>query len=151
MCTLRAFALFLRARGKSFARILLVDDHEIVREGMCTILSSRQDLEICGEGVAGQEAVEKANALKPHLIILDITMPRLNGFQAVLEIRKFLPIVPILFLTMHDSSQMVQASKNAGEQGYVTKAEAGQILLDAVDALLRGQTFFPAAGSFKIN
>lgn len=128
-------------------RILVADDHETVRKGVSAILTSHKDVEVCGEAANGREAVEKANQLQPDLVILDITMPTLNGFEAALEIRKTMPSVPILFLSMHDGRQMLQASKTAGVQGYITKTQASETLLHAVDALLRGEVFFPTESS----
>ena len=124
-------------------RILLVDDHAIVRNGVRTILSSREDIEVCGEAENGKEAVEKAFQLKPDLIIMDITMPLLSGFDASVKIRKALPDVHILILSMHDSQTVRQACKRVGAQGYVSKTKAGEILLRAVDLLMHGETFFP--------
>jgi DNA-binding NarL/FixJ family response regulator len=124
-------------------RILIADDHEAVRKGVCAILSSRADVEICGEAENGKEAIEKASALKPDLIILDITMPVLSGFEAAREIRKTLPNVPILILSMHESNQLIGEAKKLGVQGYVTKTQVGSTLLEAVDKLLRQGTFFP--------
>ena len=124
-------------------RILIADDHEAVRKGVCAILSSRADVEVCGEAENGKETIEKANALKPDLIILDITMPVLSGFEAAREIRKTLPNVPILILSMHESNQLIGEAKKIGVQGYVTKTQVGSTLLDAVDKLLRHETFFP--------
>lgn len=124
-------------------RVLLVDDHEIVRHGVCRILSSREDIEVCGEAADGKEAVQKAVQLKPDLIIMDITMPLLSGFDASVKIRKALPDVPILILSMHDSQTVRQACRRVGAQGYVSKAKAGEILLRAVDLLMHGETFFP--------
>jgi DNA-binding NarL/FixJ family response regulator len=124
-------------------RILIADDHEAVRKGVCAILSSRTDVEVCGEAENGKETIEKANALKPDLIILDITMPVLNGFEAAREIRKTLPNVPILILSMHESNHLIGEAKRIGVQGYVTKTQVGGTLLAAVDKLLRHGTFFP--------
>jgi len=124
-------------------RILIADDHEAVRKGVCAILSSRTDVEVCGEAENGKETIEKANALKPDLIILDITMPVLSGFEAAREIRRTLPKVPILILSMHESNQLIGEAKKIGVQGYVTKTQVGSTLLDAVDKLLRHETFFP--------
>ena len=115
-----------------------------VRKGVCAILSLREDIEVCGEAGNGKEAVEKAIELKPDLIILDITMPVLSGFDASIKIRKVLPHVPILILSMHDSQTVRTACRRAGVQGYVNKMKAGEILLRAVDSLIRGGTFFPA-------
>ena len=80
-----------RTLGNNALRILIVDDHEAVRKGVCAILSARLDIEVCGEAVNGKEAIEKTKELKPDLIILDVTMPVLNGFDAAREIRKILP------------------------------------------------------------
>jgi len=124
-------------------RCLLVDDHESVRIGVTAILSSRPDIEICGEASDGKEAIEKARELKPDLIILDITMPVLDGINSAKEIRTFLPEVPILFFSMHDGVYLVHEAKMAGGQGFVNKMEARAMLLDAVDALLKKQTYFP--------
>jgi DNA-binding NarL/FixJ family response regulator len=124
-------------------RVLIVDDYAAVRKGVCVILSSRLDIEVCGEAENGEEAVEKAKALRPDFIILDVTMPVLNGFDAAREILKILPDVPILMLSMHQHQQFVAEAKRAGVHGYVTKAEVADTLLQAVDALLSGQTYYP--------
>jgi DNA-binding NarL/FixJ family response regulator len=114
-------------------RVLVVDDHETVRRGVRSILETRKDVEICGEASNGQEAVEKTSELKPDLIVLDVTMPVLDGFSEV----------PILILSMHEGKSIVRAAQQAGVQGFVTKSEAGSVLLKAVDAVLQGRTFFP--------
>jgi DNA-binding NarL/FixJ family response regulator len=124
-------------------RILVADDHEAVRKGVCAILSARKDIEVCGEAENGKDAIEKANTLRPDLIVLDITMPVLSGFEAAREIRKVLPHVAIVILSMHESSQLVEEAKKIGVQGYVTKTQVGGTLLQAVDAVLRKETFFP--------
>jgi DNA-binding NarL/FixJ family response regulator len=123
-------------------RILIADDHEAVRKGVCTILSSRLDIEICGEAVNGQEAIEKAKELRPDLVILDITMPILGGVEAAKEIRRISPEIPILFLSMHQSNQLVAEAKRLGVQGYINKSHAGNKLIEAVDALLRKETYY---------
>jgi DNA-binding NarL/FixJ family response regulator len=124
-------------------RILVADDHEAVRKGVCAILSSRGDIEICGEATNGREAVDKTIELKPDLVILDLTMPVLSGVEAVREIRMHLPSVPILVLSMHESKQVTEDIRALGVQGYVTKSEASTTLLLAVDSVLRNETFFP--------
>jgi DNA-binding NarL/FixJ family response regulator len=124
-------------------RVLVVDDHETVRRGVCSILETRKDVEICGEASNGQEAVDKTSELKPDLIVLDLTMPVLDGFSAARQIRTILPEVPILILSMHEGKSIVRAAQQAGVQGFVTKSEAGSVLLKAVDAVLQGRTFFP--------
>jgi DNA-binding NarL/FixJ family response regulator len=123
-------------------RILIADDHEAVRKGVCAILSSRLDIEVCGEAVNGKEAIEKAQALKPDLVILDVTMPVLGGVEAAKEIRNLLPDVPILFLSIHQTSQLIAEAKKLGVQGCLNKAYASDRLLEAVDTLLRKQTYY---------
>jgi DNA-binding NarL/FixJ family response regulator len=123
-------------------RILIADDHELVRRGVVTVLSSRHDLEICGEASDGEEAVRKVEELRPDLVILDLTMPVLNGVGAAEKIRKILPAVPILILSMHDSSSLLETFRRIGVQGYVPKTQASEKLLEAVDALAQGNTYF---------
>jgi DNA-binding NarL/FixJ family response regulator len=124
-------------------RVLIADDHESVRKGVCVILGTRGDIEVCGEASNGREAIDKAKELQPNLIILDITMPVLSGIDAAEVIRTALPHVPILFLSMHQSRQIVAEAKRIGVQGYVRKSEAATTLLNAVDAVLRNEPFFP--------
>src|SRR5579871_1474699 len=125
-------------------RILIADDHELVRKGIWTTLAPSDDLEVCGEAATGLEAVEKALTLKPDLVIMDVGMPVLSGLEAAREIRKVLPDLPILIVSMHDEPAMVDASREAGAQGFITKMDVSSTLLMAVNALLRGQTFFNA-------
>jgi len=125
-----------------FLRILVADDYEAVRKAVCAILRARGDIEVCGEAENGKEAVEKANALKPDLIILDLTIPVLSGFEAAREIRKTLPDVPILILSMHESKLLIEEAKKIGVQGYVIKRQVARTLLLAVDTLARNQTFY---------
>jgi DNA-binding NarL/FixJ family response regulator len=124
-------------------RILVADDHETVRKGICTILGSRTGVEVCGEASNGEEAVQKAFQLNPDLIILDVTMPVLSGLDAARQIRQTLPNVPILILTMHNSHDMIREAQLAGAQGFVTKSETAYVLLKAVDAIVQGKSFFP--------
>lgn len=128
---------------RALLRILVADDHESVRKGVCVILGTRGDIEVCGEAANGREAIDKALELKPDLIILDITMPIVSGIDAAETIRKMLPNVPILFLSMHQSRQIIAEAKRVGVQGYVKKSDAAATLLNAVDALLRNEPYFP--------
>jgi DNA-binding NarL/FixJ family response regulator len=123
-------------------RILIADDHEIVRRGVRSILESRIGMEVAGEATNGREAVEQAALLKPDLIILDHSMPILDGLAAVAEIRQILPDVPILMLSMHEGQFLIDALHLVGVQGYVPKAECADKLLEGVDAVSRGDTFF---------
>lgn len=123
-------------------RILIVDDHEALRAGVRTVLEAR-GLEVCGEAANGLEALEKVAQLRPDLVILDITMPVLDGFTAAREIHKRLPGVGILLLSMHESASMVNVAKSSGASGYVAKSEGIARLLRAVDAIAHNKTFFP--------
>jgi len=106
-------------------------------------LAARMALEACDEAANGEEAVELAQESNPDLIILDISMPVMNGLDAARKIRQFSPDTPILILTMHKSKQLMEEAQKIGVRGYVVKAEAGQSLVSAVHAVLRRQTFFP--------
>ena len=123
-------------------RILLADDHQIVTKGLISILADRKDIEVFDEALDGAQAVKRAREVMPDIVILDITMPVLNGFAAAKEIRTFMPEVPILFLSTHDGRHIVNRAKAVGAQGFVSKSEAADKLLDAVDALSRNKTFF---------
>ncbi len=123
-------------------RILVADDHEIVRRGLKALLEAQQGWEVCGEAVDGREAVEKCKHLKPDITILDIGMPSLNGLEATRQIMKGLPSARVLILTMHESEQVVREVLDAGARGYLLKSDAGRDLVAAVDALRRHKTFF---------
>jgi DNA-binding NarL/FixJ family response regulator len=125
-------------------RVLIADDHEIVRRGVRSILESRDDTHICAEASDGQEAVEKAAECNPDLVILDHSMPVLDGLGAASKIREILPNVPILMLSMHDGQPLVDALQLVGAQGFVPKAECADRLIEGVDAVMRGETFFKA-------
>ena len=123
-------------------RILISDDHEVVTRGVASILSDRKDIEVINHAPNGKKAVQKAREENPDLIILDISMPVLNGFEAARQIRGFLPKVPILFLSMHDGREVEEQAKLAGAQGFVNKGQAANVLLEAVDALSDNKTYF---------
>jgi DNA-binding NarL/FixJ family response regulator len=128
-------------------KVLIADDHEIVRRGVKSILLSREDTEICAEASDGQEAVLKAAECKPDLLILDHSMPVLDGLSAASKIRETMPSVPILMLSMHDGQPLIDALRLVGAQGFVPKAECADRLMEDVDAVLRGETFFKLEGS----
>jgi DNA-binding NarL/FixJ family response regulator len=132
-------------------RILIADDHEIVRKGVRAILESRDGMEICGEAANGLEAVKMAADLKPDLIVLDYSMPVLDGLAAASQIREVLPKTPILILSMHEGQLVKDAVRLVGAQGFVPKAECADRLLEGVEALIRGETFFKADSSPSIG
>jgi DNA-binding NarL/FixJ family response regulator len=120
----------------SMARILLADDHELIRKGLRAIIETNKDWLICGEATNGQEAIERTIELQPDLIILDVTMPVLNGLQAARQIRKLAPETKILILSMHDSPQLAHEATRVGADAYLIKTEPQGKLLDAIEALL---------------
>ena len=122
--------------------ILIADDHAVVRAGLRTLLESRPSWQICAEAADGRDAVEKAAKHKPHIAILDIGMPLLNGVESARQIRKSSPSTEILILTMHESDDLVQQVVEAGARGYILKDEADRVLLDAVQALSQHKPFF---------
>jgi DNA-binding NarL/FixJ family response regulator len=122
-------------------RILIVDDHEIFRRGLRSLLESRTDWEVCGEATDGQDAVDKAKQLQPDVIVLDITMPRLNGLDATALLRKEVPGARIVILSQHQPALMKQVALTAGAGAYVTKSEVSRELMAAIDdLLLKGRT-----------
>jgi len=122
---------------------LIADDHEAVRKGVCFILGTRDNLEVCAEVSNGFEAIEKTIELRPDLIIMDVTMPGMDGLAACQQIKRFQPQIPILIFSQHDGSEIVQLARQAKAQAFVTKSAAAAVLLKAIDALLAGKTFFP--------
>jgi len=123
-------------------RILVADDHEIVRRGLVSLLKSHVGWEVCGEAVDGHEAVAKANELKPDIVILDIGMPNLNGLEAGRQILHIDPRFKVLILTIEDSDELVRAVLDAGARGFVLKSDAARDLVVAVEALESDKTFF---------
>ena len=125
-------------------RILVADDHEIVRRGLVSLLNSHAGWEVCGEAQDGREAVAKAKELRPDIVILDIGMPNLNGLEAARQILHDNPLSKILILTFEDSHELVRAVLDAGARGFVLKSDATRDLLTAVEALQTNKTFFTA-------
>lgn len=126
----------------SNARILLADDHEVVRRGLRVLLETRPGWEICGEAGDGRAAVELAQTLAPDIVIMDIGLPQLNGFDATRQILERSRAVEVLVLSIHDSAQLVREVVEAGARGYVLKSDAGRDLVAAVEAVLRREVFF---------
>jgi DNA-binding NarL/FixJ family response regulator len=127
-------------------RILLADDHAVVRRGLRLVLDSEPDLAVVAEAGNGAEAVERALNGDIHLAVLDVTMPRMTGIQAAREIRRQRPHVRTLILSMHDNEQYLFEALRAGASGYVLKSAADRDLVEACRATMRGQPFlYPAA------
>jgi DNA-binding NarL/FixJ family response regulator len=122
-------------------RILIVDDHPVVRHGLRTLLEVRPGWEVVDEAADGLEALEKADRLTPDVILLDVSMPKMNGLEACRLIRKTVPGSEILIVTQHDSPQMMREAMEAGARGYVVKSNAGRDLLAAVEAVSQHKPF----------
>jgi DNA-binding NarL/FixJ family response regulator len=123
-------------------RILVADDHDIVREGLKVLMQSQPHWSICDEAATGREAVEKAKQHRPHVIVMDFSMPELNGLEATRQIRKALPQTEVLILTMHDSEQLAREILAAGARAFVLKSHAKKQLIPAVSALAEHKPYF---------
>jgi len=123
-------------------KILVADDHELMRRGVRSLLEAEHGWKVVGEASNGQELLKKAQDIKPDIIVLDIGMPVLNGLEASRRLKKILPAVKILILSMHDSEQMARAVLESGARGYVTKADTARDLVLAIEAICRNKTFF---------
>jgi len=132
-------------------RILVADDHQVVRTGLRALLESKTGWRVCAEAANGREAVEKASAFRPDVAVLDIGMPLLNGVEATRQIRKVSPETEVLILTMHDSEQMIQGVLDAGARGYILKDDADRNLLAAVEALRKHKPYWSTRVSAAVS
>jgi DNA-binding NarL/FixJ family response regulator len=123
-------------------RILIADDHDLMRRGVKALLQSRAGWEVCGEAHTGREAVAKAEELKPDVVILDISMPDLNGVDAAKRIRKASPDTEVLILSVHYSDQLIRDILEAGVRGYIVKSDSDRDLVIAVETLANHKPFF---------
>jgi DNA-binding NarL/FixJ family response regulator len=128
-------------------RILIADDHEIVRRGLKTLLSSRPGWTVCAEAASGREAIALAAQVRPDIVVMDIAMPGLNGLEATRRIRKILPRAEVAILSLHYSDQLVREVLDAGARAYILKSDATRDLLKAIEALATRQSFFTSGAA----
>ena len=128
-------------------RILLADDHKVMRTGLRKTLEEHEGWQVCGEASDGREAVRLAKELKPDIAVLDLTMHDLNGIDATLQIKKSLPKTEVLIFTMHDSEEMIRSALLAGARGYVLKSDDELELVAAIEAISRHKPFFTPTAS----
>lgn len=135
------FNELLDVTGMPSIRVLVVDDHELVRRAICSLLSGDPTLDVVCQTADGEQAVAKAEELRPDLVLLDISLPGINGIETGRRIRKVSPDAHVIFLSQHDSTQMVEDALRAGGHGYVAKVDAGAELLEAIRTVREGKKF----------
>jgi DNA-binding NarL/FixJ family response regulator len=128
------------------ARILIADDHAMMRKGLRTAIEPHPGWEVCGEATTGLEAFEQTKLLNPDLVILDVSMPILNGLEVAHRISMSMPAVKILLFTMHNSPQFAKDVSKSGAHGYVCKASGEELLTQAMETVLEGENFFDTDG-----
>jgi len=126
---------------KKKIRVLLADDHRMVRQGFRLILMSQEDIEVVGEAGNGREAIELAKTLRPDVLVMDVTMPELNGIEATRRIHEISPLIRVLALSVHRESVYVREIIRAGAEGYLLKESADEELLASVRAVARGHSY----------
>jgi DNA-binding NarL/FixJ family response regulator len=126
-------------------RILVVDDHAVVRRGVRSLLESHEGWEVCGEATTGRDAVEQSRTLRPDVVVMDLSLPELNGLDATRQILKDGPGVEVLVLTMHHSEELARDVLRAGARGYILKSDADENLITAVDTLRQHKPFLTSA------
>ncbi|MEW6351803.1 MAG: response regulator transcription factor [Thermodesulfobacteriota bacterium] len=132
-------------------RVLIAEDHAILRDGLRSLLSSDEDIEIAGEAVDGREAVLCVRNLRPDIVLMDLSMPRLHGVEALREIKKVAPETKILVLTVHENEEYISATLEAGVNGYLLKKDATHAeLLRAIKAISKGRVYLSPAVSEKL-
>jgi DNA-binding NarL/FixJ family response regulator len=133
-------------------RILVADDHALTRRGTRELLETQSGWKVVGEAADGREAVEKSELLKPDVVIVDLTMPGLNGIETTRLILRAVPQTEVIVLTLHDSERMIRNALDAGARGYVLKSDAEASLIEAVDAVRQHETFLTGkAGSLLLD
>jgi DNA-binding NarL/FixJ family response regulator len=138
------FTYKLLQNGNRTLRILVADDHDIIRRGLKELLASRPGWEVCAEAKTGREAVTMAEQFTPDIVVLDVSMPDLNGLEAARRIHKTFPKMGILILSLHFSDSLVREIVEAGARAYIMKSDADRDLISAVEAISNRRTFFTA-------
>lgn len=131
-------------------RILIADDHRVVREGLAAILKSRSDMDVVGEAVNGFEVIEKTKTLKPDVILMDISMPQMNGVQAARAVRKISPEIGIVVLTMHDDDATIFELVRTGVHGYLLKDADSSEIVKAIQSIYKGESIIHPSIARKI-
>jgi len=135
----------------STLKILIADDHDIVRTGMKALLEDQPGWQVVAEAATGRQAVDKAKTTAPDVVVLDVTMPELNGLEAARQIKKLLPHVEILILTVHESEQIASEVMKVGARGYILKSDAGRELVAAVKAVSAHKSYFTSRISQMVS
>ncbi len=130
--------------------ILIADDHPLVRQGIVSVIEGNGSWQVCGEATDGRAALTLAEELKPNIVLMDITMPLLNGLEAARQIRQSCPATEVLMLSMHESEQLVRASLEAGARGYLLKTDTARLLVIAIESLLQHKPFFTGTVSERV-
>lgn len=128
--------------NRPMLRILIADDHEMIRQGLRRTLQQREEWQVCGEAATGREAVELAKNLVPNVVILDLTMPELNGLEATRQIKKMLPNAEIMIFSIHESTELTHQVLEAGARGYLLKSDIAKHVISAVEALADHKPYF---------
>jgi len=131
-------------------RVLIVDDHTLLRAGLSALLAQDPDIEIVGEAADGRDAVRRVGEVKPHLVLMDLTMPGMNGIEAVTEIKRRYPEVRVLVMTLHKTEDFIHASLRAGADGYILKDATHDELRVAIRSVLHGKTYLSMDVSGKV-
>src|ERR1700693_4785774 len=126
-------------------RILIADDHEVVREGMRALIEHEPGWEVCGTAMTGREAVDTAKKLKPEIVVLDMTMPELDGLDVLREIKRALPNTEVVIFSAHHSEEVIEQLFDAGAKSYIQKSDAGRHLVAAIKSLAEHEAFFTPA------
>jgi DNA-binding NarL/FixJ family response regulator len=128
-------------------RILIADDHDTLRRGLRDLLAQHEGWEVCAEASNGREAVELTRKLLPRVVVLDLAMPQMNGFEAIPQIKGAVPNCEVLVFTVHDTEEYVLSALRAGALGYLLKADAAMHITAAVEALCEHKPYFTSSVS----